>query len=102
MEKRKPTHDLEAFKRVCGDAATIRMAEVARNSARKLGFGRREVAAIVRTMKRSMFVKSMTSYADHRSWQDVYHVPFDRDLMIYLKFTDDLLAEFLILSFKER
>ena len=43
----------------------------------------------------------MTSLADSTCWQDVYHVPWD-DLLLYIKFTDDLITEFLVLSFKEK
>lgn len=48
-----------------------------------------------------MFYKSMTSFADHTAWQDVYHVPAG-DMIIYLKFTMDTLVDFMVLSFKER
>lgn len=47
-----------------------------------------------------MFVKSMTTYADHRLWQDVYHVP-TRGLLLYVKFQADVLTEFTVVSFKE-
>ena len=50
-------------------------------------------------MRRSQFSKSMTSYADHRIWQDVYHVP-SRAGVLYVKFTADAVSEFLLLSFK--
>jgi motility quorum-sensing regulator/GCU-specific mRNA interferase toxin len=43
----------------------------------------------------------MTSDADHRVWQDVYHVPSEAGLL-YVKFTVDTLTEFLLLSFKEK
>jgi motility quorum-sensing regulator/GCU-specific mRNA interferase toxin len=43
----------------------------------------------------------MTSHADHRIWQDVYHVPSEIGT-IYLKFTADMVSEFLLLSFKEK
>ncbi len=102
MEKRKPTHDLEAFKRVCGDAGRLEMTDVAARCAKQLGFKIADVARLIQTMDRTMFYKSMTSNADHRRWQDVYHVPVDRDLTIYLKFTDDTVTEFFVLSFKER
>ena len=52
-------------------------------------------------MQRSHFYKSMTAYADHRVWQDVYHVP-SPDGVLYVKFTADLVTEFLLLSFKEK
>jgi motility quorum-sensing regulator/GCU-specific mRNA interferase toxin len=49
-----------------------------------------------------MFYKSMTSYSDNRKWQDVYHVPTPAGATIYLKFTDNVITEFTILSFKEK
>lgn len=42
----------------------------------------------------------MTSQADHRVWQDVYHVPF-KDLVLYVKFTTDAQG-YLLISFKEK
>jgi motility quorum-sensing regulator/GCU-specific mRNA interferase toxin len=102
VEKRRPSHDLERFKRVCGSTATIGIALSAQMSAQRIGFNLDAVAATVRSLKRNMFYKSMTSFADHRQWQDVYHVPTPSGLTIYLKFTDDTLTEFVILSFKEK
>ena len=52
-------------------------------------------------MHRRQFYKSMTAYADHRVWQDVYHVPSEAGTL-YVKFTADTVAEFLLLSFKEK
>jgi motility quorum-sensing regulator/GCU-specific mRNA interferase toxin len=53
-------------------------------------------------MTQRMFYKSMNSFNDHRQWQDAYHVPAGEGLTVYLKFTDDVVTEFMILSFKER
>ncbi|TAM98454.1 MAG: hypothetical protein EPN45_17450 [Rhizobiaceae bacterium] len=50
---------------------------------------------------RRMFYKSMTTFADHRIWHDVYHVPA-RGLMLYVKFQADVVTEFTIMSFKEK
>ena len=50
-------------------------------------------------MQRRHFSKSMTAFADHRIWQDVYHVPSHAG-MLYVKFTADVVTEFLLLSFK--
>jgi motility quorum-sensing regulator/GCU-specific mRNA interferase toxin len=102
LEKRKPSFDLERFKRVAGDPATLDMTRTALFSAAGLGFDFPAVAALIKTMQRSMFVKSMTSYADSRQWQDVYHVPAHDGTVIYLKFTNDVVTEFTVLSFKER
>jgi len=43
----------------------------------------------------------LVQYRDHRRWQDVYHVPWE-DVTLYIKFTDDAVTEFAVLSFKER
>ncbi len=56
---------------------------------------------ILQRMQRSHFFKSMTSHADHPLWQDVYHVPSPSGVL-YVKFTRDAAAAFLLLSFKER
>lgn len=48
-----------------------------------------------------MFYKSMTTFADHRVWQDVYHVPA-RGLIVYLKVQADVVTEFTIMAFKEK
>ncbi len=43
----------------------------------------------------------MTTYADHRTWQDVYHVPTG-GAVLYIKFQADVVTEFRLMSFKER
>jgi motility quorum-sensing regulator/GCU-specific mRNA interferase toxin len=102
VEKRKPTYDLAAFQQAAGDPRTLDMTRSAMLSADLLGFDMPAVAKLIKTMNRSMFYKSMTSYADSRKWHDVYHVPVDRGLTVYLKFTDNVVTKFTILSFKER
>ena len=79
----------------------MRVTTTAVRTAIALGFDRAEIVATIQTMHRSQFYKSMTAYADHRIWQDVYHVPSPVG-MLYVKFTADALAEFLLLSFKEK
>lgn len=100
-EKRKPSYDLDTFKDVCCDANTLSITRTATMSALELGFNINEVVRVIQTMRREHFYKSMTSYGDHRVWQDVYHVPSTK-CVIYLKFTADVLTEFTVLSFKER
>lgn len=100
MEKRKPHHNLDAFK----DAATadrLTVTSTALRSALALGFDRNEMAAALHKLERSHFFKSMTSYGDHRQWQDVYHLPHD-GLVLYVKFTAETVTEFTLLSFKEK
>jgi motility quorum-sensing regulator/GCU-specific mRNA interferase toxin len=88
VEKRRPTYDLDAIK-------------AAIDSALSLGFNRSGIVAVIQSIQRPMFYKSMTTLADHRTWQDVYHVPAD-GLVLYVKFQADVLTEFRVMSFKEK
>jgi motility quorum-sensing regulator / GCU-specific mRNA interferase toxin len=45
------------------------------------------------------FYKSMTTFADHRVWQDVYHAKAPGGQGVYLKLT--VVEDVLIVSFKE-
>jgi motility quorum-sensing regulator/GCU-specific mRNA interferase toxin len=101
MEKRKPTYDLAAFKTAFSRMDRLNVTGTALRSAAALGFGRAEIVTTITTMHRSQFRKSMTAYADHRIWQDVYHVPSPAGTL-YVKFTADAATEFLLLSFKEK
>jgi motility quorum-sensing regulator/GCU-specific mRNA interferase toxin len=98
-EKRKPTYDLEAFKSAFASVDRLNVTGTALRDAATLGFGRVEIVATIQTMRREQFYKSMTAYADHRLWQDVYHVPSAVGVL-YVKFTADVVSEFLLLSFK--
>ncbi|MBF0182491.1 MAG: type II toxin-antitoxin system MqsR family toxin [Magnetococcales bacterium] len=95
MDKRTPTYDLDAFKRAFGTVTRLNVTGTALRTAAAMGCGRAEIVATIQAMERTHFVKSMTSHADHRTWQDVYHVPRGGGV-VYLKFTADVL-----LSFKE-
>lgn len=48
-----------------------------------------------------MFYKSMTTFADHRVCQDVYHVSA-QGMVLYMKFQADVVTEFTLISFKEK
>lgn len=100
-EKRKPTYDLEALKAAFSDVDRLNATGSALRGAASLGFGRQEIVDTIQTMRRQHFYKSMTAYADYRVWQDVYHVPSPAGLL-YVKFTANVITEFLLLSFKER
>jgi motility quorum-sensing regulator / GCU-specific mRNA interferase toxin len=100
-EKRKPTYDLTAFQAAFDDVDKLHVTGSAVRSAAAIGFGRAEIVATIQTMQRVHFYKSMTSFGDHRIWQDVYHVPSEAGTL-YVKFTADAVTEFLLLSFKEK
>ena len=101
MEKRRPTYDLEAIKAAFGSVDQLAMTSSALRDATALGFDRAGVVETIDGMERPMFYKSMTTFADSRVWQDVYHVPA-RGLMLYVKFQADVVTEFTVMSFKEK
>lgn len=96
MEKFNPTYSLEEFKH-----SNFEITKTAQRTALELEFDEEDVRRIVLTMKREHFYKSMTSYANHKIWQDVYHVPCG-NLILYIKFTQNVISEFTLLSFKEK
>ncbi|HQS45137.1 MAG: hypothetical protein B7Y12_02625 [Rhizobiales bacterium 24-66-13] len=101
MEKRRPTYDLEAIKSAFETVEALAMTSSALRGAIALGFDRAGVAETIAGIERRMFYKSMTTFADHRVWQDVYHVPA-RGLTLYVKFQADVVTEFTVISFKEK
>jgi len=101
MEKKKPTYDLEAIKEGAANPDKLEILTSAIVGAASVGYGRDEIVATIQSMSRTHFYKSMTSVKDHRIWQDVYHVPSPVGLL-YVKFSSGILADFILLSFKER
>ena len=99
--KAKPTYGLDAFKAAFASVETLHVTGAAPRSAASLGFRRSEIVATIQTMRRSQFYKSMTAHANHRIWQDVYHLPSAAGLL-YVKFTADAVTEFLLLLFKKK
>ena len=96
MEKFTPTYNLEEFKK-----SDFEFTKTALKTSKELGFEESDVRDVILTMERKHFYKSMTSYANHKIWQDVYHVPCG-NLILYVKFTQNIISEFTLLSFKEK
>ena len=80
------------------EAGKLRTTWSAREGAAALGFDFDGMLAVVMALASDDFYKSMTTHADHRVWQDVYH-PRTTAGEVYLKLTvaDDVL----IVSFKD-
>lgn len=97
MEKRTPHCNLHRGIEMV-DAGKVRITHTARTTAALLGFDFKEVIAVVASLTMKDFYKSMTTHADHRIWQDVYH-PQTTVGSVYLKLT--VIDDVLIVSFKE-
>jgi motility quorum-sensing regulator / GCU-specific mRNA interferase toxin len=97
MEKRIPHVPLvRVLELVRSGHYEIRLSAL--QGAAELGWGRDDIVDIVLGLGRSDFYKSMTTYADHRIWQDVYR-PKTLAGEIYLKLT--VTENVIVVSFKE-
>lgn len=94
------TYDLEAIKLALSSVKKLHITATALKSARAMGFSSQDIVDAVQQIKRKDFIKSMTTYADHRIWQDVYNTEFN-GYLLYIKFQVDALGHFII-SFKEK
>lgn len=97
MEKRTPHCRLAVVKGMVA-AGQVRFTRSALLGAVALGFDSAAISAAVLALSASDFYKSMTTYNDHRMWQDVYR-PMTPAGRVYLKLT--VIADVLIVSFKE-
>jgi motility quorum-sensing regulator/GCU-specific mRNA interferase toxin len=101
MEKYTPHYDLAVIKadvRRLGDKA---FTMAAKKSGRSLGVNLREMQEIVFELQKVMLYKSMTTYTDHRIWQDVYHIN-SHGMEIYIKVTYCSGGSPPVISFKEK
>ncbi len=98
MEKRVPHCPLSVVKALV-EAGQVRATASAFQGARGVGvFDLAGMCAVVMALSPAHFRKSMTTHADHRVWQDVYHARTDQ-AEVYLKLT--VIEDVLIVSFKE-
>lgn len=97
MEKRTPHCALTVVKTLVS-AGKVRTTHAARSGASELGLTLSDMLDVVSSLKQADFYKSMTTYADHRIWQDVYR-PSTAAGDVYLKLT--VIDDVLIVSFKE-
>lgn len=100
MDKRKPHYRLDEIKLIFSAVDYLRMGTTALITMNELNFTAEDVVRVVQSLKVSDFYKSMTSYRDHRIWQDVYHKRY-QNIVLYIKFTIDD-EGYLILSLKEK
>lgn len=98
MEKNTPHHKLAEIKRLV-EAEEVNITKVAIQGALELGMFREDILRVVCLLTNKHFYKSMTSYNNHKYWQDVYHFEADAGI-IYLKLM--IQNGVLILSFKEK
>jgi len=100
MEKRKPHYELA---RVQADVVRLGAAAFTKSAldgGRAMGLTSDEMLAVIASLSRHDFYKSMTTYADHKTWQDVYHADMPGGREAYIKIT--MRDATPVVQFKER
>ena len=97
MEKSTPHCKLTIVKRLLEQKKVI-ISNAAYLGATRLGLDKSDIIKIVNELTPKQFYKSMTTYNDHKIWQDVYKTKFD-EIDIYLKIT--VIEQVAVVSFKE-
>ncbi|MBB2921071.1 type II toxin-antitoxin system MqsR family toxin [Cupriavidus alkaliphilus] len=80
-------------------ARRVRFTHSARGGATAIGLDMAGMVDVIAALCPADFYKSMTTYADHTVWQDVYR-PVTRHGGLYLKLT--VTEDLLVVSFKAR
>jgi motility quorum-sensing regulator/GCU-specific mRNA interferase toxin len=100
MEKRKPHYDLARIQVDVARLGAAAFTKTALDGGRDMGLTTAEMLTVIASLTRRNFQKSMTTYADHRVWQDVYHAPTPTRKEAYIKIT--LRDAMPVIQFKER
>lgn len=99
MEKNTPHYPLAAMQQAIAAAGSAAFTVAAVRGGAAMGLSRAGMLAVIAGLCRGDFYKSMTTHADHRVWQDVYHARCPNGLLAYIKLTQ--VAEHIVIQFKE-
>lgn len=82
------------------DLGVSAFTKTALDGGRAMGLTSAEMLAVIAALSRRDFYKSMTTYSDHRIWQDVYHSMTPVNKIAYIKIT--LRDNAPVIQFKEK
>jgi motility quorum-sensing regulator/GCU-specific mRNA interferase toxin len=100
VEKRTPHYDLARVQATVARLGAAAFTKSALDGGRTMGLTSAEMAAVIAVLTRRHFYKSITTYADHRVWQDVYHAATAVRKDTYIKITLRDAAP--VIQFKEK
>jgi motility quorum-sensing regulator/GCU-specific mRNA interferase toxin len=100
VEKRTPHYDLAPVQADVARLGVAAFTKTALDGGRAMGLTSAEMLAVIAALTRRNFYKSMTTYADHRIWQDVYYPATPARKEAYIKVTMRGTAP--VIQFKER
>lgn len=87
LEKRTPHYVLSSVLALVADPSMRAFTTLAMAGGVELGLTESEMRRVVLALTRQCFYKSMTTYSDHRLWQDVYYGTTSEGDAVYIKFT---------------
>ncbi len=100
MEKHVAHYNLKAIQALVASSGNEAFTRLALDEIDRMALSFSEAAAVVLGLKRNMLHKSMTTNADHRVWQDVYHALCPNGKTAYIKLT--LQDGAVVIQFKEK
>ncbi|MHC8324117.1 type II toxin-antitoxin system MqsR family toxin [Pseudomonas sp. GB2N2] len=101
MEKNTPHYDLAVVKAEVVRLGRKAFTRSALESGNDVGFSVWQMIQAICELEHRMLFKSMTTYTDHRVWQDVYHTTF-QGIEIYVKVSYRAGGGHPVVSFKEK
>jgi motility quorum-sensing regulator / GCU-specific mRNA interferase toxin len=99
MEKRRPHYDLAQVRAEVALLGLTAFTAIAVDGGRTMGLTRADMLVVIASLSHWNFYKSMTTYEDHRVWQDVYRAATSMRKDAYIKFT--LRRSAPVIQFKE-
>lgn len=100
MEKKIPHYSLVDMQAKIAVAGRNAFTVTAINGGRAMGLTDTDLLAVIASLNRRNFYKSMTTYNDHKVWQDVYHAVCPNGRIAYIKLTE--VAERIVIQVKEK
>ncbi|HYB08864.1 MAG TPA: type II toxin-antitoxin system MqsR family toxin [Alphaproteobacteria bacterium] len=100
MEKRVPHYELALIRADVARLGAAAFTKTALDGGWAMGLTSAEMLAVIATLTRRDFYKSMTTHVDHRVWQDVYHATTPVGKVAYIKITRRDVAP--VIQFKEK
>jgi motility quorum-sensing regulator/GCU-specific mRNA interferase toxin len=100
VEKRTPHYELARVQAGVARLGAAAFTKTALDGGRAMGLTSAEMLAVIASLTRRDFYKSMTTFSDHRVWQDVYHAATPVRKNAYIKITLRDAAP--VIQFKEK
>ena len=102
MEKHTPHYRLGAIFDLVSDAESVPFTRSAIGGGLELGLDQYAMRAVILRLTRKCFYKSMTTYLNHRVWQDVYLGATSDGIAVYIKVTGCLDGSPPVIQFKRK